>query len=348
MFKKTLVAIGILVLIAIVVAIFFTLKIATTRPPLYEEVLFSVEPGTGVKTISHNLTQEGFIESPSYFNWYIWLKGWGAKLQAGEYALNKEMSIKQIAQALVGGEALSNEKIIKIIEGWRNSDIADFLEANEIASAEEFSELVNSPFKQSSGCLNPDNCDAYAFLSDAPEEATLEGYLFPDTYRIFKDANVRDIVIKILDNFERKLTPQMREDIAKQNKSVYDIVTMASIIEREVQTAEDMKIVSGIFENRLGIGMALQSDATLSYYLKDKKPSHTLADLEIDTPYNTYKYRGLPPTPISNPGLNAITAAIYPEKTDYLYFLSNAETGESHFARTLDEHNRNKFLYLRN
>ena len=139
----------------------------------------------------------------------------------------------------------------------------------------------------------------------------------------------------------------MRADISKQNKSIYDVITMASLIEKEVRTAEDMKIVSGIFWDRIKYGLPLQSDATLSYVLDDKIGGHTIEQTKIDSPYNTYKYRGLPPGPIANAGLNAIQAAINPIYTDYVYFLSEPEGGKTIYSKTLDEHNANKNKYLR-
>ncbi|MDP3900270.1 MAG: endolytic transglycosylase MltG [bacterium] len=348
MLKKIYIAVVVAITAIVIVMVYFFSSFNGSVQSVSQEVLFTIDPGQGVSVVGQNLADQNLIASKFNFEMYIWLKNWGANIQAGDYVLDKKMTIAEISKTLVRGEALSNEKIVKIIEGWRASDIADYLETNNIASGALFSKLVNCP--KYNDCVDTESADVYTFLKEAPGgavETTLEGFLFPDTYRVFKDANAGDIIAKMLNNFSKKLTPQMREDIAKQNKSVYEIITMASIIEREVRSAEDMKVVSGIFWNRLGIDMALQSDATLSYYLKDKKPAHNLAELETDTPFNTYKYRGLPPAPISNPGLNAITAAIYPDDTNYLYFLNNLETGQSYFAETLDEHNKNKALYLR-
>ena len=180
-----------------------------------------------------------------------------------------------------------------------------------------------------------------------PDNADLEGFLFPDTYRIDKAAAAADIIKKMLDNFQRKLTPAMLEEIKRQNKSVYEIIALASLVEKEVRTADDMKIVSGIFWQRIKNRQGLESCATLAYILGVNKAQYSVADTKIDSPYNTYKYRGLPPGPIANPGLNAITAAIYPEETDYNYFLSDPATGQTIFSRTLGEHNLNKAKYLK-
>ena len=139
----------------------------------------------------------------------------------------------------------------------------------------------------------------------------------------------------------------MRAEIAWQKKTIYEIVTMASIIEKEVRSRADMKIVSGIFWDRIKNGQGLESCATLAYILGVNKPQYTLEDTKIDSPYNTYKYRGLPPGPIANPGLNAIQAAIYPEFTANNYFLSDPATGQTIYSQTLEEHNLNKYKYLK-
>jgi UPF0755 protein len=190
---------------------------------------------------------------------------------------------------------------------------------------------------------------SFDFLRVLPDNATLEGYLFPDTYRIFKDAAAEDIVVKMLANFDKKLAPETRAEISRQGKTLPEIITMASLIEKEVRGADDMKIVSGIFWNRIKNGQALQSCATLAYVLGVNKAQYSEADTKVDSPYNTYQNRGLPPGPIANPGLNAIIAAVYPVQTDYNFFLTAEVNGASKviYSRTYDEHLRNKGKYLR-
>ena len=238
------------------------------------------------------------------------------------------------------GETLNDELTIKIIEGWRINEINEYLKESGITEGDEFSKYANNPISTWSS-IPP------KFFDDAPLFANLEGFLFPDTYRIFKGARTIDIAKKMLDNFDSKLTDKMREDIDRQGKTVYEIVTMASVIEKEVRSQEDMKTVSGIFWNRIEVGQALESCATLSYILGVNKPQYSIEDTKTDSPYNTYQNRGLPPGPISNPGLNAIKAAIYPEQTDYFYFLSTSDTGATVFSKTYDEHLRNKAKYLK-
>ncbi len=187
-----------------------------------------------------------------------------------------------------------------------------------------------------------------------PEErSSLEGYLFPDTYRIFATTTPQDVIMKMLENFDRKLTLEMRAEISRRQLSVSEIMTMASIIEKEAPILsgengdQDAKLISGVFYNRLKIGQALQSDATLSYIFNDTKPQHSGDELTVPSAYNTYQNPGLPPGPISNPGLAAISAAIYPASTDYYYFLTPRDSLEVIYARNYSEHLQNKYKYLR-
>ncbi|MFA7663080.1 MAG: endolytic transglycosylase MltG, partial [Patescibacteria group bacterium] len=172
------------------------------------------------------------------------------------------------------------------------------------------------------------------------------GYIFPDTYHITTTATAEEIMDKALSNFGNKLTPELRAEIKAQGKTIYEIITLASIVENEVAKAEDMKIVAGIFWNRLDIGMGLQSDATINYITSGKTTRPTADDLKIDSPYNTYKYRGLPPGPIANPGIASIEAVINPTKTDYLYFLTTPDK-QTIFSKTFEEHVAAKNKYLK-
>jgi len=301
---------------------------------------FFVNKGQTIKQIANNLRTANLIRSPFYFQYVIW-RG-GLKIQAGEYLISPAFNTRAIVKILSGGETVSRDKTITLIEGWDIKDMAAYLEKNQIAAAGEYLKLA--------GALLSDWQFSFAkpdFLSDAPAKANLEGYLFPDTYRIVAGATAEQIIDKMLYNFNKKLTPEMRRDMAAQQKTIYQIIIMASLLEKEVRTADDMKIVSGIFWDRIKYGMPLQSDASLSFILDDKIGGHTLEQTKIDSPYNTYKYRGLPPGPIANPGLNAIKAAIYPVETDYAYFLSDPATGKTIFSRSLKEHNANKNKYLK-
>lgn len=227
--------------------------------------------------------------------------------------------MRQLANELAAGEVASREVAILIREGLSVKEINDQLKKD--------------------GYLLDDS-----FLKQA---AGYEGYLFPDTYRVYKDFTAKDLIDKMRANFERKLTADLRADIKNSGHSEKEIIIMASILQKEVRTEEEMKIVSGIFWDRIKIGQALQSCATLAYILGVNKAQYSYEDTQIVSPYNTYLHRDLPPGPVSNPGLVAIKAAIDPTKTDYNYFLSRPDTGETVFSVTLDEHNAAKAKYLK-
>lgn len=304
-----------------------------------QEQVFIVNKGEVIKQIADNLKKENLIRSVFYFKYEI---GSGNNIKAGEYLISPKLSAREIIKILIVGEAVSREKSIRIIEGWSNKDIAAYLEKNNIILAKDFVALTASPLNGwKFGFAKP------TFLNDAPRRAGLEGYLFPDTYRIFNNTTGEGVISKMLDNFEKKLTPEIREEIKRQKKMIYEIVTMASVIEKEVRSADDMKIVSGIFWDRIKNGQALESCATLAYILGVNKAQYTSEDTKVDSLYNTYKYRGLPPGPIANPGFNAIRAAVYPEATNYNYFLSDPATGKTIYSKSLEEHNANKYKYLK-
>lgn len=308
--------------------------------PNGQDKIFIIEKGQGAHEISDNLKSEGFIKNSFIFETYVWAKKLGNKFQAGEYALNTGSDIFEITKILTSGKVLPNERKIRITAGNDINYIAGYLENEGIVSKDEFIKVVNS--KDIKDSRN------YEFLATIPDDKNLEGFLFPDTYTIYKSANAKDIVLKIFDEgLSQKLTPKMIEDIKNHGKTLYEIITMASIIEKEANTDDDMNMVSDIFWRRIDAGMPLQSCATIAYILGENKPQYSYEDTRIESDYNTYLNRGLPPSPICNPGLSAITAAIYPEKNDYWYFLSKSENSETVFSKTLDEHNRNKAKYLK-
>lgn len=296
---------------------------------------FSIEKGESAWEVASNLKKEGLIDGKIGFIIYIYKEGLQSDIKAGEYDLNSSLGSDEIVEIITRGETIEEETSVKVTfpEGWNIKEIAGRLKENNF-SDEKFLELVSTPDNFS---------DDYSFVSDIPKGKNLEGYLFPDTY--FFDSTLedeRDVIIKMLDNFDKKLSAEFRAEIERQGKTVYEILTMASILEEEVRDQEDRRVVSGIFWSRLESGQAFQSCATLAFILGENKKQYSYADTQVESPYNTYLYPGLPPGPISNPGLDAIEAAIYPTDTSYNYFLSNPETGETVFSRTLDEHNLNK------
>lgn len=305
-----------------------------------EAKLFTIEKGQTVKEIALNLKEEKIIKDQYTFILYAAISGKYTKIQAGEYLLSSQISISKIINIFTNGEI--NKEKITIIEGWDLRDIAKYLEEKAITTEKEFYTITGKPTGENESV----NIDSFSFLSDKPENLSLEGYLFPDTYYIDKTDNINSIVNKMLKNFDEKITPDLKNEIKRQNKTLFGIITMASIIEKEVKTTEDKKVVSGILWKRIDKGMRLQVDATVLYAQGNENSKVYTKDTQINSPYNTYRNDGLPLGPISNPGIDSIIAAVYPTKTDYYYYLS-APDGTTIWAKTLEEHNRNKIKYLK-
>ena len=303
-----------------------------------EKVIFKVEKGESAKVIAKHLKDAGIIKNPFFFQLYVFLSLRQFALKSGEYELSQAMSIRDIADIIVLGG--TNEVLITIPEGFTLKQIEERLVG---AGLIKQNDLANYRFYDS----------AYQVLSDKPKSVSLEGYLFPDTYRFFSaqggsasggKESLFDIVDKMVANLDNKLSQDLRVAIKNSSYNTYEILTMASLIEKEVKSDADREIVSGILWKRLKANVPLQVDATLVYITGRQEIFK--ADKKINSPYNTYYYRGLPKGPIANPGLSAIRAAVYPQNSVYWYYLS-AKDGTTIFSKTLEEHNRNKAIYLK-
>jgi UPF0755 protein len=277
---------------------------------------FTIGYGTPLGVISYRLKDEGYIRSRFLFEGLIILKQNEKSISEGEYYFEKPINLIFVALRLTGSNFGLDRLKITIPEGFTRAEIAKRCEAVLV------------------------NCSASRFLEKTDG---MEGYLFPDTYLLFPGKTEDDLIAKIKLNFESKTKNIFTNITASEQKN---IIIMASILEREANGDEDIKIISGILQNRLRIGMPLQVDATFYYLLGKESSELTTADLKIKSAYNTYINKGLPPGPIGNPGLKAIQAAMYPTKTDYLYYLHD-KNGVVHYAKTNTEHAKNKKLYLR-
>jgi UPF0755 protein len=303
------------------------------------ERMFEIQKGESFFEIARHLEEEGFIRNKYLFSLLAIFQGKEKTLKAGKYILSSSMTPKEILEILSEGKV----PIVKITipEGWNLKEIAQYLEEKNLCQKEEFLEIVG--WQDKAGI---DFSDKFDFLKDKPKNLSLEGYLFPDTYFVRKTANCQEIVEIFLKNFSRKLTPKLREGIKRQKKTIFEIVTMASLLEKEVKTKEEKEIVSGILWKRLKYGMPLQVDATITYLTGKKTIKISYEETQIDSPYNTYKYVGLPLGPICNPGMESILAALYPQTSEFWYYLSTPE-GKTLFSKTLAEHNIKKAKYLK-
>lgn len=306
------------------------------------QVIFVVNRGETAATIAERLQREKLISNALLFRLMAKLRGIDSQIEAGEYQLRRNMTMNEVLDELAHSQFAGSR--ITVVEGWRAEEIADMLQRRGVAKRNEFLALVNAA-----------SFDA-DFLRSRPVGASLEGYLFPDTYRVPPGITVEEIIQMMLKNFGQRFNQDMREKAVKSGLSIHEVVTLASIVEREAVLPEERPVIASVYLNRLKANMLLQADPTVQYAVADVnstgepreywKKTLTVADLAIDSPYNTYRYKGLPVGPIANPGLASIKAVLEPAETDYLYFVA-AENGTHVFARTLDEHNQNVAKYRR-
>ena len=352
----TLLKVGILgaavcIVIFIGAAFYFYFKITKPLTSASHPQSFAVEQGDSLAEVASRLKEQKLIGSDLAFRWYAALRGLAGSVQAGDYELDSNMATSKILENLTAGQSLADEKTLTFLEGKTVKEYAMVLEKQKLTTSKNF--LTAEKNFITSG---------YDFLSDRPQGADLQGYLFPDTYKFSADSAAEDILKKMLDNFDKKLNPELRAEIKRQGRSIFEIVIMASIVEGEVgrsvkegtvisdddrkKIAEERRLAAGVFYARLARRYPLESCATINYILGVKKAQLSVEDTKVESPYNTYQHAGLPPGPINNPGLDSILAAIYPTQSDYFYFLSKPG-GEMVFSKTLDEHNANKAKYLK-
>jgi len=312
---KKLVVVSVLILIFAVIGIFWwqngNLAVDKNNN---SPVIFVIKNGDGIREIANNLKREGLIRDPVVFFLITKQGGLDKQIQAGDFRLNRSMSALEIAKALTHGTL---DIWVTIPEGIRAEEISDVLEEKIPNYNESWREALNQN----------------------------EGYLFPDTYLIPRDADI-DLIISILkSNFETKY--ESVKNLKATNLTDEETIILASMVEREAKYEQDRPLVSSVITNRLEIGMKLDIDATLQYALgfqEDEKrwwkKGLTTADKKVDSPYNTYVNAGLPPAPISNPGLSAIKAALVPSKTNYLYYITDVN-GKNRYSTTIEGHNEN-------
>ena len=327
-----------LILILIAVILVACLDLFSNNP--HKAGFFVISRGDNVLQIASNLQNQGYIGSRIIFVFDSVKMGDARKMKAGRYQIIKDSTDSDLVNEFT--KFKSTPVNILIAPGKTTQDVAQILSENNLANKSQFLSLVlntsNSPADFYSQLVQK-----YSFLADKPKDAGLEGYLFPDNYLIDAQASNQEIVRQILDNFDRKLTADERQEIKTQKRTIFDVVTLASILEKEVKTYNDKQVVAGILLKRINYNLPLEVDSTLLYFQTSAHPS--AIDKDVDSPYNTYRHAGLPVGPICNPGQESIMAAINPKNSDYWFYLS-APDGETIFAKTLGQHLINKAKYL--
>jgi UPF0755 protein len=305
-------------------------------------VVFTIKQGQSVAEIAGNLKAKGLISDTELFRRYLQAKKIDAAIQAGTYTLQQTMTIPEIARVLQSGDVADQQ--ITIPEGKRLEQIAEIAGAETTIAPDEFLQLAQTGWRTTT------LAETYDFLAGVPVTATLEGYLFPDTYRLPIDATAYDLVERMVANFGRQVTPEIREGFAAHGLTLHEGITLASIVEREAVVAAERPQIAGVYYNRLRDGWPLSACPTVQYalgYRPDEatwwKAELSFADLDLNSPYNTYRRVGLPPAPIANPGLGAIQATAEPAETEYYFFMveCNNSDGSHVFSKTEAEHLEN-------
>ncbi len=312
--NRKITAITVAAIIAILLVLY--LGSAPSRTPL--NTIVSVDKGEGVESVSEKLSENGVVRSKFMLRSVILLLGGERKVVYGLYSFEYSQNAYRVAKRLMDGNYQVETVKLTIPEGM-----------NRVAIADICSQKLSL-------------CNRRMFLD---QTINLEGYLFPDTYFFLPYAHTEEVIEVFHNTYEEKIEP-LRERISDFGKTEKEVLTMASILEGEARQKETRRMVAGILWKRISLGMPLQVDTTFQYINGKGSAELTLDDLKIDSPYNTYVYKGLPPTPISNPGLESIEAAITPIKSSYLYFLTGSD-GTMHYAKTHDEHVANKRKYLK-
>ncbi|MFH1193978.1 MAG: endolytic transglycosylase MltG [bacterium] len=341
-FKYLIISLFIALFAGAIIAGYFLNEFFLKKPAAgVQAAAFAIDKGESVKKISQSLKDAGIINNVFMFEAYVWLVGREGVFQPGDYGLKAGTNIASIVNDLTAINVRENQ--FTLIEGWNLKDVAEYLKEKKLIQQDgDLYFLTGRPgvdyrktkvdFK---GGWN------YGFLADKPAYVSLEGYIYPDTYKILAEGNAESLLKKALNNFDKKLTPELREEIKNQGKTIFEVITLASIVEKEVRAYDDRRIVADLFWRRIAKGMPLQADSTINYITASGRARSTFDDLKIDSPWNTYKYAGLPLGPISNPSIEAIRAVVYPLPNNYVYFLTGKD-GNVYYAKTSAEHIRNR------
>ena len=302
-------------------------------------VTFEVRPGQSIEEIAGNLKAHHLIADTELFRRYVQVEHLDAGIQAGTYELRQTMTIPEIAQALQ--TALAPEQQVTIPEGKRMEEVAEIVAEQTGIPSADFLQMAQS------GWRGTTVVQSYTFLAHIPLTGTLEGFLFPDTYRLPLDAAAIDLIDRMLENFDRQVTPEIQESFAQHDMTLYEGITLASLVEREAVVDAERAVIAGVYHNRVVDGWFLSACPTVQYALGYRPDEESwwqrfllFEDLDIESPYNTYLHLGLPPGPIASPGFSAIQAAAHPAETEFYFFMVDCSKEDSShlFAVSENEH----------
>jgi UPF0755 protein len=330
--KRILLLLSLLIVVAAAAATFWFVRDLERPFKAYEgaEQFVVIPPGSSQAAMARRLKDAGVVRSEATFRAAVWMRGAGRRLQAGEYRFDRPMSAADVVEKIRRGDIFV--QTVTFREGLTIRQMSELYESRGLGRAADFVAAAR---------------DAAPVEALDPEARDLEGYLFPDTYSLPRGTTAAQLVERMVAAFQKVLTVELREQAAARGLGVRELVTLASLVEKETARPEERPLVAAVYHNRLKIRMALYCDPTVIYALERAgryTGNLTREDLQFDSPYNTYRYAGLPPGPIAAPGRASLEAAANPADASYLYFVSRND-GSHVFANTLDEHNRNVYEY---
>ncbi len=333
----------IVLILGIVVFVLYR-KIYVTKFNFTSEVSFAIEQGESVASIAKRLEEMHIVSSASILQKYVAWKKFDRSITHGTIIFDKALTIVGVAELLAQDKS-GAERVVTIIPGSTLRDIATYFEKEGIATVEEVYSLLGQPAKFEKPGYTIDS--KKNVFNGKPENVSLEGYLAPETFNVFANATLSEIVDKFIRERERQIE-SLRSDILESGLSVHEVLTIASVIEKEVRSEQDRKLVADLFFRRLNAGWALQTDSSVHYVVGTPDSVFTSAsDRATDSLWNTYKYPGLPAGPIAIPSLSSIDAVLHPTPNDYWFFLTTLDTGKVIYSKTADEHTANVYKYLR-
>lgn len=320
--------IGLTSIIAIIlIGVFIVTQIGPYDKSNKKDIVVDIPSGSTISTISDILYENKLVKNKTLFKFVVKVSNKASSIKAGKYLLNPTYSNNDIVNILASGKIYLDGIKITIPEGSTTKEIVAILVNKNLGEKEVYEKLIQDPSKF---------YEKFKFLKE-DDIKSLEGFLYPDTYYINEKSSEKEILSSMLSRFDKLYNDKLKATQKELKMTLQQVVSLGSIVEKEAVLDKDRSIIASVFYNRLDIGMPLQSDATIQYIFKERKKIVTYADLEIDSPYNSYKNKGLPPTPIASPGIKSIEATLYPKDTEYLYFVAKVDGGNN-YSKTYNEH----------
>ena len=315
------------IIIVILIGTFVFVQIAPYNRNNKQDRVIEIPKGANINTISDVLYENQLIKNKTLFKLVAKVSNKTPQFKAGKYLLNQSYSNNDIVNLLASGKIYHDGIKITIPEGSTSKEIVSILVEKKLGTKDIYEELINNPkeFYVEFSFLNQDDI------------TSLEGFLYPETYYFDEKYSEKEVLTKMLAMFDNIYNDDFKKKQKEMNMTLSEVVNLASIVEKEAVLDEDRSIIASVFYNRLDIDMPLQSDATIQYIFEERKKIVTYNDLKIDSPYNSYKNKGLPPTPISNPGVRSIEGVLYPDETKYLYFVAKMDGGNN-YSETYEQH----------